>query len=77
LAKDGERVEDNRAMERKVAKFSSHQKADEATLRYYRSLTPQQRVDILLELIESSQKEGDGAAQRFERVYRITKLSSR
>ena len=64
-------------MERKVAKFSSHREADEATLRYYRSLTPQQRVDILLELIESSQEEDDAAAQRFERVYRITKLSSR
>jgi hypothetical protein len=62
-------------MERTVAKFSSHREADKATLDYYRSLSPQQRLDILLEMVESSRKEGDAAAERFERVYRITKLS--
>jgi len=62
-------------MERTVAKFSSHQAAEQATLDYNRSLTPQQRLDTLLELIESSRKEDDAAAQRFERVYRIVKLS--
>jgi hypothetical protein len=64
-------------MERVVAKFSSHQQAEQANLDYYRNLPPQQRLDILLELIESSRKEGDAAAERFERVYRIAKLSSR
>ena len=64
-------------MERKVAKFSSHQQADEATLAYYRSLSPQQRLDILQELIDSSRKQGDAASERLERVYRISKLSSR
>lgn len=29
-------------MERTVAKFSSHQEAERATLEYYRSLTPEQ-----------------------------------
>jgi len=62
-------------MERIVAKFSSHQEAERATLEYYRSLTPEQRLDILLELIEASRKEGDAASERFERVYRIVKLS--
>jgi hypothetical protein len=62
-------------MERAVAKFSSHQEAERATLEYYRSLTPEQRLDILLELIEASRKEGDAASERFERVYRIVKLS--
>ena len=46
-----------------------------ATLEYYRSLTPEQRLDILFELIEASRKEGDAASERFERVYRIIKLS--
>jgi hypothetical protein len=64
-------------MERRVAKFSSHQEAEQADLEYYRSLTPQQRLDILLELIEASRKEGDAASERFERVYRIVKLSQR
>jgi hypothetical protein len=62
-------------MQRTVAKFSSHQEAERATLEYYRSLTPEQRLDILLELIEASRKEGDAASERFERVYRIVKLS--
>ena len=64
-------------MQRVVAKFSSHEEADQANLEYYRSLSAQQRLDILLELIESSKKEGDAAAERFERVYRIVKLSPR
>ena len=63
-------------MDRTVAKFSSYQQADEATQEYYRSLSPQQRLDILLEMLESSRKEGDAAAERFERVYRIVKLSA-
>lgn len=64
-------------MKRVVAKFSSHQEAEQADREYYRSLTPQQRLDILLELIESSRKEDDAASERFERVYRIVKLAPR
>jgi hypothetical protein len=33
-------------------------------LEYYRSLTPEQRLDILLELMEASRKEGDAASER-------------
>jgi hypothetical protein len=62
-------------LESTVAKFSRHQEAERATLEYYRSLTPEQTLDILLELIEASRKEGDAASGRFERVYRIVKLS--
>jgi hypothetical protein len=64
-------------MERTVAKFSSFREAEQAEREYYRSLTPQQRLDIVFELIESSRKEGDAASERFERVYRIVKLSGR
>ena len=60
-----------------MAKFSSHQEAEQAELAYYRSLTPEQRLDILLELIETSRKEDDAASERFERVYRIVKLTPR
>lgn len=66
-----------RALDRTVAKFSSHEEAAKADLEYYRSLTPQQRVDILLELMENLRKEGDAASEGFERVYRIVKLSQR
>ncbi|HKX00266.1 MAG TPA: hypothetical protein VJN43_21175 [Bryobacteraceae bacterium] len=62
-------------MERKVAKFSSHREAEEATLRYYRSLTPQQRMDILFALIDASRNERDDP-ERIERVYSIRRLCS-
>ena len=65
------------ALDRTVAKFSSHEQAAQADREYYRSLTPQQRVDLVLELMENSRKEGDAAAERFERVYRVVKLSPR
>ena len=62
-------------MDRVVAKFSSFQEAERADREYYRSLTPQQRLDLLLELNEAFRKEGDAASERLERVYRITELS--
>ena len=64
-------------MDRVVAKFSSFQEAERADREYYRSLTPQQRLDLLLELNEAFRKEGDAASERLERVYRIVKLSRR
>lgn len=54
-----------------VQKFNSHQEADKADREYYRSLTPQQRLDLLLELVETY---SDAPPQGFERVYRIIKL---
>ncbi len=38
-------------MDLTVAKFSSHEEAEKANREYYRSLPPQQRIQILLELI--------------------------
>lgn len=57
--------------------ISSHKEAAEADREYYGSLTPQQRVDLVIEMMENCRKEGDAAAERFERVYRIVKLSPR
>lgn len=39
-------------MVRVVRKFSSHKEADKADRAYYRSLTGEQRVEILCELID-------------------------
>lgn len=64
-------------MDRTVAKYASHEEADKATREYYRSLTPQQRVDILLELIEQARPQNDASNERLERVYRIVKFSQR
>jgi hypothetical protein len=61
-------------VERVWAKFASHEEARQANLAYYRSLTPQQRLDILLELIDLSRKEGDASSERLERVVRIRRL---
>ena len=61
-------------VERVWAKFASHEEARRANLAYYRSLTPQQRLDILLELINLSRKEGDPSSERLERVVRIRRL---
>jgi hypothetical protein len=61
-------------MDREVAKFSSFEEADKATREYYRSLTPQQGIQILLELIAQSRPKNDPSSGRLERVYRIVKL---
>lgn len=62
-------------MEYVVRKFASHAESDKADREYYLSLTPQQRMDIMLELIRRYQESfGDGAAQGLKRVYRIIKL---
>ena len=63
-------------MERIVSKFSSHEEAEEADRRYYLSLTPAERLDILLELISRQRDPNDPSSERLERVYRITELSS-
>lgn len=59
-------------MIREARKFSSHQEADEADRRYYRSLTPEQRLEILLDLIAA--QAGHEAPQGLARVCHVTKL---
>lgn len=61
-------------MEKKVQKFSSFGEAEKAEREYYRSLTPEQRIEILLELIARYRQRDDESSERLERVYRITKL---
>lgn len=63
-----------KVMERTLQKFPDFQSADRATLQYYRSLTPAQRIEILLELIERAQGNDDATQQGLARVYRILKL---
>ncbi len=62
----------NKVMEDVIRQFSSHTGADAADRRYDKSLSPQQRLDILLELVET-QRSHDEASQRLARVYRIVK----
>jgi hypothetical protein len=62
-------------MDRTVAKFSSHEEAEKANREYYRSLTPQQRLEILFELVAQAHPENDASIRQFERVCRIVKFS--
>ncbi len=63
-------------VESQVKRFSSHEDSKDAEREYYRGLTPAQRLDILLELIDRRRDKSDASSERLERVYRIVKLSS-
>ena len=56
-------------MEKTVAKFRSFEEAEKADRDFYRKLTPQERLDILLEVLTHAPE------QRLERVVRIAKLT--
>ena len=60
-------------MEKVVRIFHSQEEADEADREFYRSLTPQQRMDIFVELQENTWPWGNGAEQGLARVYRVVK----
>ena len=64
-------------MERAVAKFTSHEEAAKADALYYRQLTPQRRLEILLELIEQAHPDLHASGQGLQRVYRVLKLELR
>ena len=56
----------------KVARvFSKFEDADRVDRDYYRKLSPQERLAILLQLINHAPE------QRLERVHRVTKFSPR
>ena len=61
-------------MERVVAKFRTHQEAEEATLAYYRSLSPEERLEMLFQLRAAHHKDDDASSQGLARVYRIAQL---
>ena len=55
-------------MEKTVAKFRNFSEAEKADREFYRPLTGQQRLDILLEMTKEATK------GRIERVCRVVKL---
>lgn len=61
-------------MEKVVRKFKTFAEAEAADREFYNSLTPDERVDILLELI--AQYHG-GTQPRLERVCRVVKFDER
>jgi uncharacterized membrane protein len=61
-------------MEPEAKIFDSFEDAERADADYYASLTSKQRVDVLLDLIENYRRSLGPAADRFERVCRVTDL---
>ncbi len=62
-------------MDRAIQIFRTFDEADRADDRFYAGLTPDERRDILLELIERYRSGLGESAQRFARVHRIVELS--
>ena len=62
-------------MEKVLKVFSSLEEADRADDEYYASLSPQQRVDVLLDLIACYRESLGETSQRLERVCRVVELS--
>ena len=62
-------------MERIIRVFDTHDEADQADRDFYASLSPQERVDMLLEMVARYRESFGEAGERFERVYRVIELS--
>lgn len=58
-------------MQKTVRKFKSLREADRADRDFYKKLSPQERLSILLQLTKHEPE------RRLERVYRVTKLPRR
>lgn len=62
---------------RELQIFTSFDAADRADVEYYHSLTPQERMAILLELVQRYRESFGEAGQRLERVHRVVELERR
>jgi hypothetical protein len=62
-------------MKKTIEVFRSFTEANEADKKYYRSLSPNERVALLLLLREQYRPYSDELTEGFKRVYRITKRS--
>ena len=64
-------------MNRGIRIFRSFEAAEDADDQFYAQLTPEERLDLLLELTERERSTLGEAAERFERVHHIVELSQR
>src|SRR3954451_12889776 len=62
-------------VERVARVFRSFEEAERADDDYYASLTPEERLDILLAMIERHRSSLGETAERFERVHCVVELS--
>lgn len=64
-------------MEKVVRVFRSFEEADRANRAEYRRMTPEQRLDVMLEIIRAYTSDLDEASQGLARVYRVFKRRRR
>jgi hypothetical protein len=62
-------------MERVLRKFEQFDDAEEADRQFYASLSPQERLEMLLEIIAQAQESTGETTKGLERVYRVIELS--
>jgi hypothetical protein len=62
-------------MEKVFRVFRSFDEAERADDEYYASLSPQERVDLLLEMIAAYRESLGETEQGLKRVYRVVELS--
>ena len=60
---------------RELRVFSSFQEAEEADTAFYASLSPQECLDLVLDIVARHRESMGEAGKRFERVYRVVNLS--
>ena len=58
-----------------IRTFDNLTEADSAETAYYASLTPEERLNILFDLIAMYRSSEGEDSERFERVYRVDELS--
>jgi hypothetical protein len=61
-------------MEKVGQKFDSLSAADDAEDLYYKNMSPNDRVNLLLQLVALHQDAFHGSTKGFERVFRVTAL---
>jgi len=61
-------------MEKKWERFESFADAQKAEDAYYSSLSPNERVEILLDLVARYGEMYGGSTERFERVFRVAHI---
>ena len=59
-----------------IKRFATLADSDEADREYYRGLSGEERLDIVLDLVQRHREGQDEAAEGFARVYRIVELGA-
>jgi hypothetical protein len=64
-------------MDRDIRTYQTLAMADEADRQYYASLSPQQRLEMVVDLVDRYLAAHGEAAERFERVHHVDELPRR